>query len=288
MNHKSVLLALSFYVMLIVSAVGKDADEIQRLKRLVDAAEEQARLKGHDVMEYYHMLHHESEFRILQDALAMSWRIALSNLDAIAENDVAQTIVMGSSWVFPEDEYLAFLNASADLVEAGRLNQRSFLLWGMAPAQGPLYAIFSRKYDRPDVRAVILRVRELFKDDMRFVATCDARLSGEALARLKRMVGEHPEATGFLNRETAETALRRDQEERDLRERAQGERRIGSIGGERAADGKLSNARTPPQSIADGQEDPKQNSPFKWALFGIAGIVAALSCAALWLRKRRL
>lgn len=162
-------------------------NETNRLRELVDSATTRAtnarcRNAGM-VMDNLLVLRKTPEFLALQESLVNSWQVALSNLDAIAENDMAKTIALCSCWSLSEDDFVGFLRSAAILVEEGKLN-RNIYRWCQSPMESPLAGFLSRNYMDPDVQDVIIRSRKIFQDQPERVKHYDMMLTGENRKKL--------------------------------------------------------------------------------------------------------
>jgi hypothetical protein len=164
-------------------------DELSRIKSLVGDIETKTRAQGINrpdvLVDTLPEVCSRPEFRALQDALKNDWPVAIANLDEVAKDDLAKTIVLCSSWYLSEDDFAILLGEVASRVEMGNLN-RDVFRWCQWPFESPLDGFLIRNYSNTDVRNIIIRSRTIFKDQPDSVATYDRILSGEALRELKR------------------------------------------------------------------------------------------------------
>ncbi len=187
MNHNFKLAAI---VLLScgLTASGGNSNDVERLRRTVDAATRYAAAHCRNGAVFVDNLlgyNQKPEFRVLQEALKTDWSVAVSNLDVIAKDDLAKTIVLCSAWYISEDDFALLLGEMASRVEKGDLN-RDIFRWCQWPFESSLDGYLLRNYANPDVRNIIIRSRTIFKDQPDSVATYDRILSGEALRELKR------------------------------------------------------------------------------------------------------
>jgi hypothetical protein len=187
MNSKSILVALAIVLGEVAFATAKEPLRPDELRKLADAAEAQARVTGCEdaagVVDNLVELRRKPAFRALETAMVDSWAAALSNLDGIAADDMRKTIVLCSSWALPKPSFVAFLRTAVGRVEQGGLDRQVFL-WCQWPLEGPLNGFLIRNHADPDVRDVIIRSRDIFKDVPTRAASYDRMLTGEALRDL--------------------------------------------------------------------------------------------------------
>lgn len=184
-NFLTLLLVWSFSVL----AYSVEADEINHLRELINSATMQAKKSrcrnAGMVMDNLIVLSKTPEFRALQETLTTSWQVALSNLDSVAENDMEKTVVLCSCWFLSEDDFISVLSSTALLVEEDKLN-RNIFSWCQSPFESPLVGFLARNYKNPDVQKIIIRSRNIFKDQPERVKQYDMMLTGESRRQLNQ------------------------------------------------------------------------------------------------------
>lgn len=166
MNRSLILFAvLSIHS---ISVFAGETNELARLKTLISTATayaEQSRCQSAaNVVDRLKFWHYKPEFRALQNELHQSWRLAVSHLDDIAPTDMEKTIVLCSCWEIPEDEFIDFLNAIAQLTEDHKLSLQIFK-WSKTPFVGPFYGYLLKRHADPEVRAFVLRSRRILENN---------------------------------------------------------------------------------------------------------------------------
>lgn len=264
-------------------ASANQSDEIAHLKNLVSQAEQQARSFGardaDGLMDAIPNLSYKPEFRALQKSLATSWQVALSHLDAIADDDMAKTILLCSCWSLSENDFVAFLSSSANLVEEGKLN-RDIFRWCQSPMESQLTGFLDRNYKDPRVQEIIMRSRKIFQDQPKRVEQYDSMLTGESRRKLEQfeatMRGDQASVTSQTQESTIQESVAQDATET------------------------LPVAETeevPASSVRQAEEDPVKVAPVNetqpeehkrgFVLPVVIGIIAVLACVGIWFFRRR-
>jgi len=165
------------------------SNEVTHLKNLTLQAELQARSFGaRDVDGLIDAIPHlcyKAEFRALQKSLGEFWQVALSNLDSIANDDMTKTILLCSCWFLSYDDFVAFLDLSALLVENGKLG-RNIFWWSQRPMEGPLAGFLVRNYTDPRVQDIIIRSQKIFQDQPERIEQYERILTGESRRKLEQ------------------------------------------------------------------------------------------------------
>ena len=263
----------------IMFASANQSNEIAHLKSLVSQAELHARSFGardaDGLMDAIPNLCYKAEFRALQESLAKSWQVALSNLDAFAEDDMAKTILLCSCWSLSTDDFVAVLNSSALLVEEGKLN-RNIFRWCQSPVESPLTGFLARNYKDPAVQDVIKRSRKIFQDQPDLVAQYDSLLTGESRRKLEQFEaamrenrtsdsnhGQEPIIQKSIVQDTTQAEAVADSEEG----------RASSVG----------QSEKYPVKVAPVEKTQMDEQKRGFVLPAIIGIIAVLSCVGIWL-----
>lgn len=263
-------------------ASANQSNEIAHLKNLVAQAELQARSFGardaDGLMDAIPNLSHKPEFRALQESLAASWQVALSHLDAIAEDDMAKTILLCSCWSLSDNDFVAFLNSSASLVEEGKLN-RDIFRWCQSPMESQLTGFLDRNYKDPGVQEIIIRSRKIFQDQPERVEQYDRMLTGESRRKLEQfeaaMRGEQAPVSSQPQESKIKESVAQDATERlDIAETV--DVRAPSV----------RQAEEDAVKVAPVEETQPKEGKSGFVLPVVLGIIAVLACVGFWVFRR--
>jgi len=208
MNHRASILAIFLIGSFSVSVFATDTGDIEHLKSLVSAATSLAKVSGcrntDMVMDNLLVLRQKDEFLALQKAMTVSWRLALTHLDVIADSDMAKTITLCSSWELTKENFVQFLNLAADLVENGKLNSEIFW-WSQSPFESDLAGFLVKEHAVSEVQALILRSRKIFENNRQRVEIYDKMLTGESRIKLDQYEAATQENHIYSDKPTDDT-----------------------------------------------------------------------------------
>ena len=264
-------------------ASGDRSDEIAHIKDLVSQAKLQARRFGardaDGLMDAIPNLSYKPEFRALQNSLATSWNVALSHLDAIAEDDMAKTILLCSCWSLSENDFVAFMISSASLVEEGKLN-RDIFRWCQSPLESQLTGFLDRNYKNPRVQEIILRSRKIFQDQPKLVEQYDGMLTGESRRKLEQfeaaMRGDQTAVSSQPLKSTIQESVAQDATETQGAEETEEVRPLF-----------VRQANEYPVKIAPASGARPEELKRGFVLVEVIGIIAVLACVGIWFFWRR-
>lgn len=280
---KYVCLLISFFLGGTMFASANQSDEIAHLKNLVSQAELQARSFGArdaaGLMDAIPNLSYKPEFRALQKSLATSWQVALSHLDAIAEDDMAKTILLCSCWALSENDYVAFLSSSASLVEEGKLN-RDIFRWCQSPMESQLTGFLDRNYEDLRVQEIIMRSRKIFQDQPKRVEQYDGMLTGESRRKMEKfkaaMRGDQASVSSQPQELTIHESVTQDATETlDVAET------------EKVCPPSVRQAKEDPVKVTPANEAQPEEDKHRFVLPVVIGIIAVLACVGVWFFRRR-
>ncbi len=143
------------------------ANSIAYYRERVQRLEAEARRMGIEdevgFIDSYFILGKKEAYVAFQKELAASSEFILTHLDEITSNDYQIAIIAMSTWEMTRATFVAFLNAMADAVEAGKID-RKFFKWAQSPTEGRLSGLLVREYDKPDIQGIVIRSRKIFHD----------------------------------------------------------------------------------------------------------------------------
>lgn len=196
MNHRKHLptiaclfLSLNVSIYATETNVINRLDEVSRCRKIIVIATAQAKNSGcrnaSMVIDNLEGLWNTSSFCDLRKFMTNSWCFAVSNLDDVADSDMAKTILLCSSWDLSDKDFVNLLNLTACLVEERKLDPEIFW-WCQNPFAGRLSGFLVRNYADTNVQAVIIRSRKIFRDNPRRVAGYNSMLTGESRTKLEQ------------------------------------------------------------------------------------------------------
>ncbi|MGI6390922.1 MAG: hypothetical protein ACOX7Q_12120 [Kiritimatiellia bacterium] len=157
----------------------------ERVQRLEAEARRMGIEDGVGFIDSYFILGKKEAYVAFQKELAASSEFILTHLDEITSNDYQIAIIAMSTWEMTRATFVAFLNAMADAVEAGKID-RKFFKWAQSPTEGRLSGLLVREYDKPDIQGIVVRSRKIFHDRPDLVDQYDRLLTGESRRKLEQ------------------------------------------------------------------------------------------------------
>ena len=109
----------------------------------------------------------DTPFQTTQDLaflcyVAEDWRQALTLLENDAPDLRRQSLIIVASGALPPQDGIRFLNGMCDLIEAGKVDIKSWILHGgLGEGRDDFFAYY---YDQPEVTAVIERFEAIYKE----------------------------------------------------------------------------------------------------------------------------
>lgn len=284
MNHKTSLLSLLLLGCFCMSAAIAGPNNLGHIRALVDAATAEASKLGCRnagmMLDNLMFLQDKAEFRALQDELVNSWKIAVLNLDAVADADMGKAIVLCSCWKLSEEDFVEFLSSTASLVEEGKLDRQLFL-WCQSPFASDLSGFLVQNYQDPAVQDIILRSRSIFQDQPERVAYYDSMLTGESRRKLEQfeaaMREERPSGGVFdeSRDQSTRNPILQNTAQTEPTEEPKGDRTPSVI-----------QPIEEPVRVASSEEAQPEEQR-RWFVLPIAvGITAVLSCVGIWMFRR--
>ena len=284
MNHKTGLLSLLLIGSYCISAALAGTNNIGHIRSLVVAAkEEAAKLRCRNagmMLDNLMFLQDKAEFRALQDELVNSWKMAVLNLDSIADTDMEKAIVLCSCWKLSEEDFVEFLSSTASLVEEGKLDRQLFG-WCQNPFASDLSGFLMQNYRDPAVQDIIMRSRVIFQDQPDRVEYYSRMLTGESLRKLEEF--EAP-----MQREQAKiSALEAGQELIPKTPIAQNTTQAVPAEPEEVSTHSVRQFEEEAVKVAPTEPDQPEEQKRGVSLPLVIGVVAALACVGVWLFQKR-
>ena len=158
----------------------------QALVQNIETQARKSRIKDEvGFIDAYFFLQRKEPYISFQKKMGTSSKFILAHFNEIASTEYQKAIVVLSTGKMTRIRFIEFLNALADLVEAGTLD-RKFFKWAQSPTEGHLSGLLIREYAEPDVQNIIMRSKKIFQDQPKLVEQYNRMLTGESCRKLEQ------------------------------------------------------------------------------------------------------
>lgn len=259
MTTRIVMLLLLVSTVFNMRLARAETNDMERIRAMLVSAATKAESIGCrnvDVLaDNYRGLRNSAKFSELQDLetdLPHLWRKALANMSSLAHSDMEKAVLLYSCGGLSSTDYIDLLKEAVTLVESGFLDREIFYDIQTPFAEtSDAWAVLTKNPENVTVREIITKAKAIFQDQPERVAMYDRILSGESRRKLEQF-------------------------EASMRE-------------ESTPDSNLNQGpRTPKpimQGVPTGEAAAKMKS--RLALPAVAGLLALLACASVWISRKK-